>query len=72
MKKMKKMKNMKKTFRFLNIFWFGPGQAMALVRKSKRKPCLSWPAAPSSAEQSEQHPDSQARQAAGPGHVQIP
>ena len=40
MKKMKKMKEIKKTFRFLNIFWFGPGQAMALVRKCKRKPCL--------------------------------
>ena len=50
----------------------GLGQAMALVRKCKREPCLSWPAAPSSAEQPEQHPDSQARQAASPGHVQIP
>ena len=29
-----------KTCRFLNIFWFGPGQAMALVRKCKRKPWL--------------------------------
>ena len=42
-----------------------PGQIMALVRKSKRKPRLSWPAAPPpSAEQAEQHPDSQASQAA--------